>query len=347
MALTALFSETNKLMFPGPFFARFTRLWELHAVRRGGFEKTHIALHEQHGPIVRLAPNRYSISDAKEADQIYRHGSKFVKADFYHAFGNPNPVGRSFGFMEKGYDFNGILQAIHASMTYGSRVGLLPEFHPFFAWMARTTKQPIPFDTVQGFIDGSVEIRKQGGFPTDREDFLTKLLSLRKSEKINDLDVATSLGANIAAGSDTTAISLSTVIYHMARNPAKAGKLRQEIREHEESKTVSDPVTFKEAQDMPYLQAVIKEALRIHPVTGQILSRLVPSGGATICGRYFPEGTEVGTSPWLTHFDEDIFGANAHSFIPERWLEDKDRASVMNQHMLAVSLKLLHQLAKI
>lgn len=195
--------------------------------------------------------------------------------------------------MEKGYDFNGILQAIHASMTYGSRVGLLPEFHPFFAWMARTTKQPIPFDTVQDFIDGSVEIRKQGGFPTDREDFLTKLLSLRKSEKINDLDVATSLGANIAAGSDTTAISLSTVIYHMAKNPAKAGKLRQEIREHEESKTISDPVTFKEAQDMPYLQAVIKEALRIHPVTGQILSRLVPSGGATICGRYFPEGVRV------------------------------------------------------
>lgn len=77
---------------PGPFLARFTRLWELHAVRKGDFEKTHYKLHERYGPIVQLAPNKYSISDPEEADQIYHHGSQFIKADFYHAFGNPDPV---------------------------------------------------------------------------------------------------------------------------------------------------------------------------------------------------------------------------------------------------------------
>lgn len=192
--------------------------------------------------------------------------------------------------MQKGYDFNGILKAIHSTMTYGSRVGLFAELHPCLVWIARAARLPVPFATVQAFIEDSVESCRQGDFSIDRNDFLTKLSDLRKSGKINDLDVATSLGANIAAGSDTTAIILSTIIYYLAKSPEKAKKLRCEIQVYEEEGSISDPVTFREAQEMPYLQAVIKEALRIHPVTGQILSRIVPAGGATICGRYFPAG---------------------------------------------------------
>jgi hypothetical protein len=41
---------------------------------------------------------------------------------------------------------------------------------------------------------------------------------------------------------------------------------------------------------MPYLQAVMKEALRMHPATGLPLERVVPAGGATICDQFFPEG---------------------------------------------------------
>ena len=54
-------------------------------------------------------------------------------------------VGQSFGFMEAENDFNGILQAIHDSMTYGSRVGLFAELHPIAAWIAKTTNQPVYF----------------------------------------------------------------------------------------------------------------------------------------------------------------------------------------------------------
>jgi cytochrome P450 len=41
---------------------------------------------------------------------------------------------------------------------------------------------------------------------------------------------------------------------------------------------------------MPYLQAVIKEALRMHPATGLPLGRVVPKGGSVIAGKYFAEG---------------------------------------------------------
>jgi cytochrome P450 len=55
----------------------------------------------------------------------------------------------------------------------------------------------------------------------------------------------------------------------------------------------SVPVTFKDTQAMPYLQAVIKEALRVHSPTGLSMARIVPRGGATIARHYIPEGVSL------------------------------------------------------
>lgn len=47
---------------------------------------------------------------------------------------------------------------------------------------------------------------------------------------------------------------------------------------------------------MKYLQAVIKEGLRIHPAVGLLLERVVPQGGAEFGDVWLPEGTVVGVS---------------------------------------------------
>lgn len=54
--------------------------------------------------------------------------------------------------------------------------------------------------------------------------------------------------------------------------------LRSEIDAMAAKRKVSDPVTFREAQKMPCLQAVVKEALRMHPATGLLLGRVIPKG---------------------------------------------------------------------
>ncbi|KAK5723190.1 hypothetical protein LTR17_013910 [Elasticomyces elasticus] len=83
---------------------------------------------------------------------------------------------------------------------------------------------------------------------------------------------------------------------------------------------------------MPYLQAVIKEALRVHPAVGQPLSRLVPPGGAEIAGRYFPADASVGINPWVLHRNCDIFGPDAAAFRPERCLDgDRRKLTLMDQ----------------
>jgi cytochrome P450 len=74
---------------PGPFTARFTRLWYLYAQVRGDLEKTNIALHQKYGSIVRYAPNKFSFNTADAIETIYAHGSNFAKSDWYTTATNP------------------------------------------------------------------------------------------------------------------------------------------------------------------------------------------------------------------------------------------------------------------
>ena len=74
---------------PGPFWARFSNLWYFNRLWNGQFEHENIALHQKHGPIVRLGPSHYSISDAESVKKIYGPGSKFAKSAWYDSWKHP------------------------------------------------------------------------------------------------------------------------------------------------------------------------------------------------------------------------------------------------------------------
>ena len=96
--------------------------------------------------------------------------------------------------------------------------------------------------------------------------------------------------SNIFAGSDTTAISLRAVIYHLLKRPESKMRLIDEIDNMKREGRLTDPVTFDQAEAMPYLQACMYEALRCHPAVGMSLPRVTPSGGIHIDGHHVPEG---------------------------------------------------------
>lgn len=245
-------------------------------------------------------------------------------------------VGESFGYMRHETDPTKVLQSVHDSMAYGSVVGLFPALHPWLAWAARTAKQRIPFDNILDFLNAQQDKRKTHPDSGSANDFLSKLLLLREKGKLTSHDVTTTLGANVAAGSDTTAISLSSVIYHLMHSPSSQAKLVAEIDTLASQNKISNPVKFREAQEMPYLQAVIKEALRMHPATGQMLSRVVPPEGALLAGFWFPGGSVVGCNPWVTHLDTTVFGADAAQFNPDRWLGKPEKVAEMERNMFTV-----------
>jgi hypothetical protein len=76
---------------PSPFLARFTRLWYFFEVYKGSFEITNLKLHQNYGPIVRIAPNEYSVDDVEAAKSIYGVGNGFVEVNIckfhYASFG--------------------------------------------------------------------------------------------------------------------------------------------------------------------------------------------------------------------------------------------------------------------
>lgn len=68
--------------------------------------------------------------------------------------------------------------------------------------------------------------------------------------------------SNVTAGADTTAGQLSGLWHLLLKNAHVLEKLQQEIDEYESEGKLSRPITVKESQSMPYLQAVINEGLR-------------------------------------------------------------------------------------
>ena len=177
------------------------------------------------------------------------------------------------------------------------------------------------------------------GKPYNDNDSLSKLIGLANDEKskFNILDATTEIWAIIWAGSDTTAIALTAIFYFLHKNPPMLAKLRAEVDQAFNDGTLTYPVRFNDGIKLPYLHAVVLEAMRVHPSLGTGLPRIVPHPGVEISGRFLPGGTGVMLNQNAVHFDTNVFGADAEQFIPERWLRDNDggkNAAYMERHMM-------------
>lgn len=157
-------------------------------------------------------------------------------------------------------------------------------------------------------------------------DLLSKFTQAQHDhpEFMNDEIILTSTLSMIFAGSDTTAISLSSIFYHLITNPDKHKKLMDELDDavkEGRAGTENGIVTWQESQKLPYLDAVIQESLRMHPAPGLIMERIVPKQGIEILGERIAGGTIVGCNAWVIHRRPEVFGEDCDHFRPERWLE--------------------------
>jgi cytochrome P450 len=82
-------------------------------------------------------------------------------------------------------------------------------------------------------------------------------------------------------------------------------------------------ISDEEAKKLPYLEAVIKESVRICPPATGILSKKTPPQGDTINGIYVPGGIDIGQCAWGIQRSKAVYGEDSMLFRPERWLEAK------------------------
>lgn len=86
--------------------------------------------------------------------------------------------------------------------------------------------------------------------------------------------------------------------------------------------TLHLPAPYAQARAIPYLDAVIREAIRLVPGEMFPQERTVPAGGFTLPdGQFVPEGTTLGFTSYVMHRNKAVWGPDAEQFRPERFLQ--------------------------
>ncbi|KAL4796252.1 cytochrome P450 [Aspergillus venezuelensis] len=242
---------------------------------------------------------------------------------------------KSFGFVDSGVDIRNAIANTGLLVYYISIIGNYVWFHnltlgnPIFSRLGLQPNSHI-FDTC--LI--AVEDRKHN--PEVRHDMMQRWLDVRAShpERISEEDIFGAAVANIGAGAETVSSTAQAVIYYLLRKPELLRRAREEIDAAQERGELSELVQYSEAAKLPFLQACLKEAYRFHSGVSHNLPRVVPKGGLTIAGRYFPEGVILSIHPWIIHRDPTLFGADCSEYNPLRWLDSEARTKKMDYYLI-------------
>ncbi|WP_232006985.1 cytochrome P450, partial [Mycobacterium sp. 1245805.9] len=127
---------------------------------------------------------------------------------------------------------------------------------------------------------------------------------------LDDEDLQQQLRTMVIAGHDTTAAALAWALYHIHRDPAIRGRLVDEL--------AADPAPH-EMPDLPYLSAVIKETLRMHPAVPIVLRKLIEP--QSIGPARYRAGDIVGIALPAIHFSAELWD-DPYRFDPDRFLGD-------------------------
>jgi cytochrome P450 len=96
---------------------------------------------------------------------------------------------------------------------------------------------------------------------------------------------------------------MRSVIWYVLTTPGVLERLRQELDEQ----ILAYPPDYQTAMSLTYMDAIIRETLRMHPIANIPFERVVPeSGHTTPSGKKLPPGTVIGQSAWTFNFDEEI-----------------------------------------
>ncbi|KAL8150313.1 hypothetical protein V2J09_020121 [Rumex salicifolius] len=249
------------------------------------------------GGVVRTVLKRGSLSNMMAS--VF--GKKYEVATWR---GEAAEVGR---LVDEGYELLGMLN--------------WSDHMPWLAWMdlqrirVRCSDLVPRVDRFVGRIISERKERKQSG-----DYFVDVLLSLEGEDKLTDSDMVSVLWEMIFRGTDTVAAVIEWVLARMVIHPEIQSKVHEEL-DHVIGK--SRPLSESDLPSLHYLQAVIKEALRLHP-PGPLLSwARLSITDTTIDGHHVPAGTTAMVNMWAIARDPKYW-ADPLTFSPERFLTESE-----------------------
>jgi cytochrome P450 len=248
-------------------------------------------------------------------------------------------LGESLGNLDADTDQCDYIKSLEAGVKLGilcSALGLLRVVQ--IPWIARlfapSEKDGFGFGRVMRHARMRIEARLKQG-TDNRSDMLASFVrhGLGTEELVGEALL------QLIAGSDTTSTAIRSIMLYLLTHPRVYAKLQAAIDAAVaagKAPPVPGIISDAEAKNLPYLQACIKEGMRVHPPTAGPFPKRVPDGGDTVMvdGKtvFLPGGTNVSYAAYAMLLDKRVYGEDADEFRPERWLLEKDEEKLALMH---------------
>ncbi|KAI9373001.1 putative sterigmatocystin biosynthesis P450 monooxygenase stcF [Aspergillus egyptiacus] len=375
-------------IYPGPRWWAVWRVPYLRSTIRGTIVRDIQRLHDQYGPVVRIAPDELSYITPDAARPIYASSPELPKDPMHlPPFHNDTPGILAadqdrhrryrrllaYAFSEKGLRaqqgmiqghidrlvtrlqescssgsvdltvwFNWATFDIIGDLAFGESFGCLErmETHPWIASIQGNVKSIPILNALRRYgLDRVLELlapprllemrRQNAQFAADKVDRRLKHAATTRGDlwdsvladppdgepPMSRAEMVSNASAIVLAGSETTATLLSGCIWLLLTNPEHLQQLTERIRARFSTAASIDAQTVSQ---IPELQAVLDESLRLYPAVPMQSNRVVPPPGMHLAGRWVPGGTSVAVQQVAACRSP----ANFHrpdEFIPERW----------------------------
>ncbi|KAH9927396.1 cytochrome P450 [Amylocystis lapponica] len=216
------------------------------------------------------------------------------------------------------------------------------------------------------FAEKKATLERRGGIDAPRtegdlgermkgKDIMSIMLransSSSETDRLTDAELLGQMNTIMFAGFETTTIAICRVIFILAERAEVQARLRSEIRAAKlRIASASDaqrwedvPLSYDELMSLPYLDAIVRETLRVYPPTS------LPSRTATRATTHplqypirstsgvplhviaIPEGTNIIMSILAANHNTEVWGPDAHEWRPERWLTSDGRQLGMSR----------------
>ncbi|KAK4447256.1 cytochrome p450 [Podospora aff. communis PSN243] len=227
--------------------------------------------------------------------------------------------GEPFGFLRDDEDIGCYVQTMRDFLPIRSALSslpVLPWLRPVLSRMLPGEGDEVGLGRLMGAARGAMEAR-EGRKEKGGGDMMQGLMErgLKGEELFSELVMA------IVAGSDNTASALRMTLALLLTSPTAYHALSSEITLAIATAKISSPIRDAEAKSLPYLQAVIRETLRLYPLPAEFYKQVSAPEGDTICGVHLPAGTWLGCNMHSAMRRRDIWGEDGDLFRPERWIE--------------------------
>ncbi|KAF2852622.1 cytochrome P450 [Plenodomus tracheiphilus IPT5] len=322
-------------------------------------EKDHAAYRKLIGPIyalpsILLSEPKLDTTVSLFTNRLAEFADSNTNLDFglwleMYAFDNIGVVffGKQFGFLQHRFDHGGYINAVHHAMPFLHVLASAPAYaRPLLMGGAVLVPGLLKAVIAIGGVKRTAvretgEARGRAEEDTGRRVDVTSLLLGIMREKgdkggmFGFDEIVSENWVAVMAGADSTSIALRSVFYYLMRNPEVLAKTRNEVDAAYKEGVLTSPAQHNQVIKLTYLSAVIRESFRLFSPFSASISRYSPAQGITLAGTYIPGGWRVGCNPAVVHYFKEVFGEDAASFRPERWLEsNEEQVKLMQKCMM-------------